>query len=47
MNYKNLQKSPVYFSHIATFVPFFLKGKVKRGGAWHKPSPSKYPHENN
>ena len=30
------QKSPVYFSQFSnTFNLFFLKGKVKREGAWH------------
>ena len=36
ISYRNHQKSVTYFSHLAPLVLFFLlKGRVKRGGAWH------------
>ena len=36
IGYRNHQKSLTYFSHLALLVLFFLlKGRVKKGGAWH------------
>ena len=48
ISYRNHQKNPAYFSHLAPLVLFFLqKGRVKRvvGGAWHNGPFPKYSSE--
>ena len=43
ISYENLRKSLAYFSHLAPLIRFFfLKGKVKRVGAWHNAPSPKY-----
>ena len=46
ISYRNHQKSLTYFCHLAPLVLFFLlKGRVKRGGAWHNGPLPKYSPE--
>ena len=46
ISYGNHQKNLAYFSHLAPLVLLFLlKGRVKRGGAWHNGPLPKYSPE--